>query len=419
MALETWAIISLIGLVVIIAIANVKNINVGLVGFGMAMLLGTLAGLSLSDIYSSFNLQVYLRMLSMQALIVVARTNGTIEVLGNYAIKLTKGNLIRLLPIILYLVMGIGDWFSLGISSVMIPLIFVLAVQMGFDDPLTLGFCALFSLFSWGISPYSYQGPTLATYGLEQGVELNIWHTGITAAAVGSVMFIALYFFYGWHKMKPMEVGTVGKNEKFGKEQILTLCGFGAFIIGNVVFKLDLMVTPIIVSIILICLGCADPQKVIKGIPWTTLFMIGGMTVYVGVIKSLGGVDLIVHILSKVANKTIAPGIMSGLCAVMSIFSSGNGVVIPTMTSTISSLAEAIPGLDVKAMFTAVMMGANATCISPMSTIGAQTLAYYSAAANPTEAQSKKVFNRLLLYAAIFMIWSVIAGLLGLYSIYT
>lgn len=305
----------------------------------------------------------------------------------------------------------------MGISSVMIPMIWILAYQLGFKDPLKLGFCTLFSLFSWGISPYSFQGPTLATYAAEQGYSLNLWGVGTTAAICGTIMFFALYFYYGWHKMEGLEVKTIAKETKIGKEQILTLCAFAAFIIGNVVFKLDLMVVPIIMAILLVCLGCADPTQIIKRIPWGTLFMIGGMTVYVGVIKNLGGVELLVSLIVKVANKTIAPAVMSGLCAVMSLFSSGNGVVIPTMTSTISSLASHIQGLDIAAMFTAVMMGANATCISPMSTIGAQGLAYYAAAANPTEQESKKVFNKLFLFAMIFMLWSVVAGLLGLYGL--
>ena len=417
MAPSTWAIISLLGLLGIIVIANVKNINVGLVGFGMAMLIGTVAGIPLKDMYSSFNTQIFLRLVSMQALIVIARSNGTLDILGNMAMKLTKGKLIRLLPIVLYFVMGISDWFSLGISGVMIPLIWLLAVQIGFDDPLALGFCTLFSLFSWGISPYSFQGPTLATSAAEQGFELSLWRTGITAALVGTVIFFAIYFYYGWHKMKPVELNDVSKKVQIGKDQILTLVAFAAFIVGNVVLKLDLMVVPIIASIVLICFGCAKPNEVVRGIPWTTLFMIGGMTVYVSVIKSLGGVELLVDILVTVSNKTIAPALMSGLCGVMSLFSSGNGVVIPTMTSTIASLTEAIPGLVGQTMFTAVMMGANATCISPMSTIGAQGLAYYAAAANPTEEQTKKVFNKLFIFAGCFLVWSVIAGLLGLYGI--
>ena len=154
----TWAIISLVGLAVIVVIANWKNINVGLVGFAMAMFITAISGLKLKDVYNSFNTQIFLRMLGMQVLIVIARSNGTLDILGNFVIRLTKGNRIRLLPIIIYFVCGITSWFSLGLGSVLTPLVFALSAQLGFTNHLTLGFSTMFMLMSWGISPYSMQG---------------------------------------------------------------------------------------------------------------------------------------------------------------------------------------------------------------------------------------------------------------------
>ena len=87
----TWAIISLVGLVAIILLANLRNINVGLVGLAMAMLLATVSGLELRDVYSSFNVQIFLRMLGMQVLIVIARNNGTVALLAGGVLKLTRG----------------------------------------------------------------------------------------------------------------------------------------------------------------------------------------------------------------------------------------------------------------------------------------------------------------------------------------
>lgn len=323
--MEYWAIISLIGLVVVVVISNVKNINVGLVGFAMAMLLGTLSGLPIKEVYGSFNTKIFLQMLGMQVLIVVARNNGTMNILANAVMKLTKEKLIRLLPIVLYFLMGIASWFNLGISMVLTPMVFALSAEMGFKSHLTLGFSTMFMLMNWGISPYSMQGLNLATYAAEQGYTLNLWAGAFTMAIIGSIMFFAMYFILGWHKMQPIAL---------------------------------------------------------------------------------------------VANKTVAPAVMNFLCAFMSIFSSGNGVVIPTMSASVSSLCQTIPGLNPQTMFWAVAMGANATPMSPMSTVGANSLAYYSATSNPSEAEFKKAFNRQLLVAGVAMIWSTIAGLCGMFAMF-
>ena len=419
----TWAIISLVGLAAIIVIANWKNINVGLVGFAMAMFITAISGLKLKDVYSSFNTQIFLRMLGIQVLIVIARSNGTLDILGNLVIRLTKGNRIRLLPIIIYFICGIASWFNLGLSSVLTPLVFALSAQLGFTNHLTLGFSTMFMLMSWGISPYSMQGLNILEYAAEQGVSLNLWHGAFTMAIIGSVMFFAMYFYFGWHKMKPVEISLEQKgaavSNKLNKNQILTLCGFGAFIFTNLVLKLDMMITPICAAIVLLCLGCADPKSTFKQIPWNSLIMIGGMTVYVGIIKQLGGVELMTSGIAAIANKHLAPGIMNALCAFMSLFSSGNGVVIPTMSATVSSLCEAIPGLSASGMFWAVVMGANATPMSPMSTVGANSLAYYSAASEPSDEEFKIAFNRQFIMAIIAMVWTSIAGFCGLFAIFS
>lgn len=421
MGTYTWAIISLLGLAAVVIIANWRDINVGLVGFGMAMLLATVAGLNLKEVYNSFNTQIFLRMLGMQVLIVIARSNGTLDILGDLVIRLTKGNRIRLLPIIIYFICGIASWFNLGLSSVLTPLVFALSVQMGFKNHLTLGFSTMFMLMSWGVSPYSMQGLNLASYAAEQGYTLNLWHGAFTMVIIGSIMFFAMYFIFGWHKMKPIEVkmGDGDDKKKLTNKQIFTLLGFASFIFCNLVLKIDMMVTPICAAIVLLCLGCADAKATFKMIPWNSLIMIGGMTVYVGIIKLMGGVDLMTSFIAAVANKTLAPGIMNALCAFMSLFASGNGVVIPTMSATVSELCSAIPGLSASAMFWAVAMGANATPMSPMSTVGAQSLAYYSAASNPSEEEFKKAFNRQFIMAIAAMIWSSIAGFCGLFAMFS
>ena len=423
----TWAIISLVGLVAIILLANLRNINVGLVGFAMAMLLATVSGLELRDVYSSFNVQIFLRMLGMQVLIVSARNNGTVALLAGGVLKLTRGKLIRLLPIVLYFGMGIASWFQIGINMVLTPLVFALSYEMGFKNHLTLGFCTMFSLMSWGISPYSMQGLNIAVYAGEQGYTLNLWAGALTMLVIGSIFFFGMYFFLGWHKMAPIDISdyekravsdTGGKAVKLGKDQICTILAFVAYIVCNLVFDIDMMVAPIIAGITLLAIGCGDPKRIIKDIPWNSLIMIGGMTVYVGIITLLGGVDLMTSFIASIASAWFAPAIMNFICAFMSIFSSGNGVVIPTMSATISGLDAAIPGLNTQAMFWAVVMGANATPMSPMSTIGANSLAYYSAASEPTEAEFKTAFNRQLIMAGAAMIWTTIAGALGMFAMF-
>ena len=169
----------------------------------------------------------------------------------------------------------------------------------------------------------------------------------------------------------------------------------------------------------MICLNCGDAKEVLKGIPWGVLMMIGGMTVYVSVIKEFGGVELMATALASVANKYLLPPAITLLSGIMSVFASGTGIVMPTVTAIIPSLIEKIEGVNVQSLYLALGMGASATGISPFSTIGAQAMAYYAACYNPSAEIEQANFYRLLKYAMIIVVLSVLLGFTGIYGLFS
>lgn len=416
-----WALISLLGLVGVIVIANTWKMNVGLVGFAMAMLLATLGGLNIKTVYSAFNTQLFLRILSLQALIVLARTNGTLGIVGKHFMRLGSGKAIRILPIVLYIIYGISAFFNLGIDSALTPLLYSVAFVMGFENPFVLTFVAFFVYLSFGNSPFNMTGNMVLGYAEAAGYELNLWYLAFAELIAGTIIFFGYYVAFGWLKMKPRkgsELLAEGDNVKMGKEHWLTVCGFAAFVVGNVVLKLDLMVVPIIAVIVLCCLGCGDPKKILQGIPWGVLMMIGGMTIYVSVIKDFGGVELIAGLLAKVGSKILLPPAITLLSGVMSTFSSGTGVVMPTVTAIIPSLIEMMPGVNIQSLYVAMGMGASATGISPFSTLGAQAMAFYASCYNPTPEQERKTLGKLLKYTVIMVVLCTLLGFTGIYGLF-
>lgn len=145
--------------------------------------------------------------------------------------------------------------------------------------------------------------------------------------------------------------------------------------------------------------------------------MVGGMTVMVGVVSTLGGIDLITNGLTMVATKTLAPGLLSLIASCMSVISSAQGVVMPTLVPTVNGLVEAIPGLSVQSLVTAIGLGAYATGISPLSTTGGNVLANFGTVYSPKPEEEKKLFNQLLILAVASMAAYTLAGFIGIYSI--
>lgn len=413
---DIWAIISLAAMILVVVIANKKNMNVGLVGIAMAMLIGTMAGLTYKQIIGGFNTSLFIRSIGMQSMIVVAKMNGALESISKRIIKVGCGRAIKALPIFLFVALLICEWMGTGIFSMSLPVLCALAFEMGMPV-LKIAGIGLITMVGGGTSPYAPPGVVLRGLAEEAGLTVNLWNTAFSGAIVSSLFFVAFYFIFGWHKEKPIQLDSNEKLAPITWKQWASICGYLVFVFCNLVLNLDLGIAPIIISIILCLAGVGDGTQLLKRLPFNSLIMVGGMTIMVGVVGNLGGIDLITKGLTIVATKTLAPGLLSVIASSMSLISSAQAVVMPTLVPTVSGLVEAIPGLSVQSLITAIGLGAYATGISPMSTTGANVLANYGTIFSPTPAEEKKLFNQLLIMACGSALAYALAGFIGIYSI--
>ena len=224
-------------------------------------------------------------------------------------------------------------------------------------------------------------------------------------------MFIVCYFVFGWHKEKSRTIEGI-ENVHFNKNQILTLIGFAAYVFMTLVLKMDTLIAPTLIAFILMLIGAVDTKKAISSIPWNVLIMIGGMSMLTGVVKTLGGVALLANAISAVNVPALCAPLMLLVAGLMSFFSSGNGVVLPTLIPIIPSL-----NASAGALTAAVGMGASCTGISPLSVIGGHMMSCYDAIYKPTEEERTKTFNQLMIAAVVCMVVNALFALVGLYNI--
>ena len=412
-----WAIVSLLALFVVVYIANKKKMNVGLLGIAMAMLLGTLAGIRYKDIIAGFNTSLFLRAIAMQSLIVIAKMNGTLESISKRIIKVGCGKAIRVLPIILYISLMICEFLGTGIYTMAVPILCAIAYEMGMPvlKILSIG---LICTTGGGCSPYAYPGIILRNLAEAAGLSINLWNTAVSGTIVSTILFIGLYFFFGWHKETPRSIAANQEAlEPISWKQWATIVGYLTFVFCNLVLGLDTGITPIIVSVLLCLIGAADGTQIMKRLPFNSLIMVGGMTVLIGVVAKLGGIDLITSGLVLIANKTLAPAIMSLVASCLSVISSAQSVVMPTLVPTIPGLVEAIPGVSAQSLVSDIGLGAYATGASPLSTTGANVMANFGTVYSPTPDEEKKLFNQLLVFAIISLVTYTVAGVIGIYAV--
>ena len=85
MGLQVIALVCLIGAIVL---GFVKKTNVGLVCFGLALILGKIGGMGASDIYKGFPFKLFATLLGTMLFFSLLQQNGTLEKISDRLIGL-------------------------------------------------------------------------------------------------------------------------------------------------------------------------------------------------------------------------------------------------------------------------------------------------------------------------------------------
>jgi len=121
--------------------------------------------------------------------------------------------------------------------------------------------------------------------------------------------------------------------------------------------------------------------------------------------------------LEKVLSEKTASCGMGILAGIMSFFSSGLGVVFPTLIPTAGDLAAGL-GANPVEICAAIVIGGTVTGYSPISTAGALMMAGVAQQENAEERfPSKKIFVELFAVAFIALALLAILAILGVYGI--
>ena len=195
--------------------------------------------------------------------------------------------------------------------------------------------------------------------------------------------------------------------------QIVALLAVLAMLVMVVGFGFDVGLVSFAIAGLLFLFNLADDSASLKAVPWGTITMVLGVGVLMSVISKAGGIDLLCNMLSGVMSKsTVAP--LTGITAgIMSLVSSGFGVVYPTLIPMASDLVASVGGGSPVAVIAAIIAGGSLAGFSPMSTCGALTLGAMAAMKKDmTKQEQSKSFMQLLIIAVCAIVWVGVSALL-------
>lgn len=417
--MQLVSIASLIILVITIVIGFVKKINMGVLALGFSFILGYLGKISASSIIKGFNSSLFLMLVGVSILFGIAQHNGTLNLIVKKLIRLS-GKKAWLIPILMYFVIYFIAFLGAGtITGFALAALFGIPMAKELDaDPFLLTTMGQLGSIGGGIVPWAPTG----IIGLELAKNANI--TGNLANTMVLNTFLATafgaiisYIFLKGYKLKAKELNS--EVLKFNKNQKITLVGILCMVIGVAVFKMNIGLLSIFISIILILLKVGTEKEALGSVPWNTILLISGMGILMSLIVKLGGIKLLADILSLFMNEKTVAGILALSSGILSLFSSTSGVVMPTMIPTIPLIVETlgIAGVVPSALLlSAVINGSSPSGMSPLSTGGAFVMATLSENYELTNEEFSSKFKRLFYITMLNMFIVAIFILIGGFS---
>jgi di/tricarboxylate transporter len=191
--------ISILVLGLIFVIATLLPVNIGVLAFAAAFLVGTVvADQSTDDIIAGFPSDLFLTLVGITYLFAVAQNNGTVDWLIELAVRAVRGR-IGAMPWIMFalaaMLTAVGA-VSPGAVAIIAPIALGFAVQYQIS-PLLMGLMVIHGAQAGGFSPISIYGGITNGVVEEAGLPLNEVATFLASLFVNLAVAVLLFMVLG------------------------------------------------------------------------------------------------------------------------------------------------------------------------------------------------------------------------------
>jgi di/tricarboxylate transporter len=388
--------ITLAALALAIVVSCVSRLNVGLLALALAWVIGVyVGGLPVREVTDGFPVDLFLTLAGVTLLFSQAQVNGTLDVVAHNAMRLCRGR-VGLVPVMYFCLgaalasAGPGNIATTGLLA---PMAMATAMRMRIS-PFLMAIMVGNGCNSGSLSPLAPTG-IIVTGLMERiglpGFELSTWAYNLIAHAI---VAFGGYLIFGGAKLLARADRVEAAAEPvahLNRHQVLTLVLIGILILGVIFGGFNIGMAGFAGAVLLSLLRAADDHEAIKGMPWSTILMVCGVTVLISLLEQTGGMEIFTGLLSNVATQATVIPFLAVTIGIVSAYSSTSGVVLPAFLPTVPGLIENLGGGSALALASTMNIAGHLVDVSPLSTIGALCIA--SVAAGDA---SRRLFNQLL-----------------------
>jgi len=410
--------ISLLALLAAIVIGFTRNCNVGILCIGFSMLLSIVFDISAKDIISGFSSSLCVQMIGITYLFAIIHNNGTLELLARKMVSLVGKNKF-LIPFVMYILgfvicaAGPGAIPTLAI----IPVIAIPVALSAGLNPIMTAIIGDLGVMSGRMSPMTPESAVVSELMKAQGLSGDTVPIMIALTVLALTVAFLVYLYYKGWKIDASVESTAEKLPGFTVRQWCSLAGLLILAVGALFFSWNVGLTAFLIGSVLTVVKCGEEKAGIKGIPWSVILMVLGVGMLMNVIFLSGGIDILVAALESVMGEKTASMIMALTAGFMSFFSSGLGVVFPTLIPTASGIASGI-GTNAVELVTVIVIGGTVAGFTPLSTTGALIMAAVAQQENSEERfPQNKMFAELFVVSFVSLFVLALFAFIGVYGL--
>ncbi len=413
------SIIVVAAIVVAVALGYKTKINIGLFAIAFAYLIGCFGmGLSPSDVINMWPLKIFFIIFSVCLFYSFATVNGTLEKLAEHLIYHCR-RVPQLLPFAVFftatVIAGMGAGYY-TVLAFMAPITLLLCQRTGMGlivGGMAVNYGALSGAnFMSSQSGIIFRG-LMTNVGLsDSDAFINAFGIFVSTLIIPLLVISAFVFLTCEGRAMKTAVFDTSAPAPLNREQKITLwltLAMMAIVLaapiahillpanGTITFinsKMDIGLIASIFSVIALLLKLGDERKAMASVPWATLIMICGVGMLISVAIKAGTIDVLASWIGGSIPPVLVPVVFGVVAAIMSLFSSTLGVVTPALFPMVLPIAQSM-GIEPMVLFIAIVVGAQATSISPFSSGGSLILGSCA-----SEQSRTSLFPQLLFKAA-------------------
>jgi di/tricarboxylate transporter len=452
--------ISIYALGAMFVIATLLPINMGVLAFVGAFLVGTLvAGQATKDIIAGFPAGLFLTLVGITYLFAIAQNNGTINWLVQLAVRAVRGH-VAAIPWIMFALAAVLTAVG-AVSPAAVAIIAPIALGFAMQhkiSPLLMGLMVIHGAQAGGFSPISIYGGITNGVVAKAGLPLDPVTTFLASFFVNFAVAGVLFFLLGGRQLmsrraeftgKPasalagsagtmaspippihvttpqggpqaygdaeaeslredleltmgdassvMEVPSTEPETQSKTYQILTVIGLVALAVLTLAFNLDIGFVAITIGLVLSLIAPNLQKRAMGQVSWPEIVLITGVSTYVGVLQAMGTIDFVGNSVAGLTSPLMAALLLCFIGAVVSAFASSTAVLGSLIPLAVPFL-QAGTGVDAIGFIAAMAVSSTIVDVSPFSTNGALVLA------NAQGVDREVFFRRLLGYGALITV---------------